>query len=168
MKFVLAQIQPDCNPDWYLVMDSVALNNQNFLLDTARVGIQITINKASASDINGPTKNPNDWRSIDVAEILLNKLGNISFLNREGWYMNRVGGQSTKLHRIIKECEANDFPDRPDPYGIDDVSFSQWKNGNHWYCRLPDGTDIEHDGKTKWNSLLDAKNVAVEFLKNKY
>jgi hypothetical protein len=73
------------------------------------------------------------------------------------------------LHDIEREIEADDFPPSPltKEQLFEGTKYSQWVNGPHWYAKLPDGRDVEADGKCKWDSRKEAVAATRRFLKLK-
>lgn len=101
---------------------------------------------------------------------------------RKGWFLQRSGGCSHRLHD--ESCRLTVQMDKPrsmdDPVipllalwpkesesaqaAFDTCRFSQWPGGQHWYARLADGRDVEVDGESKWNNRELAQSAAIRFL----
>jgi len=48
-----------------------------------------------------------------------------------------------------------------------DIRIIQWKNGKHYYAKIGN-SDVYWKGKQKWNSYNEAKQNAIEFLKENH
>jgi hypothetical protein len=77
-------------------------------------------------------------------------------------YVNKNGGwMSLTRTTEILNIESVYWPD-----SIEEPRFLQWGCGKHWYVKIGD-LDIEWLGKSKWDSLSEAKNAATEWILHK-
>lgn len=164
--FVYAQPCPGSDPCWYLKIDAV--RDAKMVLETASEGV---INDSARTMQHDMFRSPSpSTRATELEiEIKFKALGRMitGLGDRDGWFLNRNGGMCPSLHNVIKTVKSDFFPDEIKKFDIQDVRFSQWRGGTHWYARLPDGTDIEVDGDLKWNSRKEAVAAAKKFLRNR-
>lgn len=169
MKFVLGKPHKGANPDWYMVLSTRTIGYRK---------TEPTVKTPSAEKVaqlwlkHVCTPIVRDWgHTVDNMteyRIRAQTFVELPFLlvQRDGWYVNRVGGMSPNLLDIENEIEANDYPPSPmaQQEKFDGAKYSQWGAGEHWYVKLPDGTDVEMDGKFRFDSREKAVAATKQFL----
>jgi hypothetical protein len=77
-------------------------------------------------------------------------------------YVNKNGGWMTFYNtNEILQLESVYWPD-----STEEPRFLQWGCGKHWYAKIGD-LDIEWQGKSKWDSLSEAKRCTAEWILHK-
>ncbi len=162
--FVFGEIHEGAKPDWFLHID--VLRDVEFSLQLVTDNVIRHVAGQIQHDILCCSDDAK-WDRVFAtdkylsATLLLVK----GFAGRHGWFQNRCGGMCPNLHRIIKRKPSEDFPPLlRKKITVKDIKFSQWANGTHWYARLPDGTDVEWEGQSKWSTHKAATIAAKKFL----
>mgnify|MGYP001590096129 CR=1 FL=1 len=154
MKFVKGVPFKGCKkPSWYLYIDG-SLESHNLIANTTN------------NSITRLFTDPHLQRDSVDGHILTNAIAKLQVSlimgERDGWYMNKVGGMCPNLFDITKTIEAACWP------GENKVNISKWPQGKHYYATVAGVSVEEKDGTNKWNTVEGAERAAKRFMARRH
>lgn len=150
MKFVKGVPFKGCKePSWYLYIDG-SLESHNL------------ISNITNGNITRIFTDPHLRRDSVDAHILTNAISRLQISlilgERDGWYMNKVGGMCPNLFDISDTIETDHWPEEQC------IKISKWPQGKHYHA-IVNGIDVvDDDGNRKWNTVKAAERAVKKFM----
>jgi len=84
------------------------------------------------------------------------------YINKNGGFFSGITSYKTlKTQEIINNII---FPKNDGKYTDKDIRILKWDGGTHYYAKIND-FDVEVNDELKWNTEIEARKKAMEFLK---
>lgn len=150
MKFVKGVPFKGCKePSWYLYIDG-SLESHNLIANVTNGSIMRIFT------------DPHLLRDSMDAHILTNAISRLQISlmmgDRNGWYMNKVGGMCPNLFDISETIETDCWPEKQR------IKISKWPQGKHYYATVDGIAVTDDDGVKKWNTVEAAERAAKKFI----
>ena len=186
-KFVrIRGIEEQGNPGtWYLVGDSLEVIKEHFnsygkeyfkdgvdsyiaWLDRGMLG-HIEHKFASLVQITCQLHQNKPWIIVATEienEMLRNRIN--GFLKGENQYLGKnmavlIDNPYIEItDEMIKDSLV--YPDDEDEMAMENVRYTQWPGGYHWYCKVGKLDVVDKNGEQKWNSKEEAKEASEWFI----
>ena len=73
-----------------------------------------------------------------------------------------------KVEQIIAKIEADPEDEDVRRPTLDDVKYSTWYGGKHYYAKIGKIDIVDRDNNQKWNTLNEAKEAAKWYIETYY
>lgn len=154
MKFIKGTPFEECkDPSWYLYIDG-SLKSRNFA------------GKILTDSIAEKYKDPHLRQ-----ETLLNGIFavccsrvqiNVIMGERDGYYINRIGGMCSSLFNVIEKVNAETWPEPEER-----IKVFRWPNQHHWFAQVDGHPVIDAAHKRKWVTAQAAEEAAELYMAEK-